>query len=85
MINRVIDAFKAYNEENQRGFMCAWVIMMKDLRQGKYIEGVGTWRDIWAVNYPDKPIPDSFPNGWIPYGWSFANMMRGVKTGKGEK
>lgn len=56
----------------------AWRKLIEDLREGKPIAKVGTWRDIWLALYPTRPVPAECP--WhrhaVPPGWSFANFMR---------
>lgn len=77
-------AFRRYCEENQRACKPAWKIMLRDLRRGVHIPGVGTWRDIWAQQYPGEYLPEQCPRGWTPTGWLYSNMMRKFKSTKYE-
>ncbi len=77
-------AFKRYAEQNQRASKPAWGAMLRDLRRGVNIEGVGTWRDVWAAQYPGERVPAEYPHGWIPRGWLYSNMLRKYKSTKFE-
>ena len=78
------EAFKRYCEENQRASKPAWRAMLRDLKRGVSISGVGTWRDVWAAQYPGERVPDTYPNGWIPRGWLYSNCLRKFKSTKFE-
>lgn len=73
---RVGEAFKAYAERNQRSNKRGWDAMLRDLRSGKPIEGVGTWRDVWAEKYPRVPVPERCPADWVPPGWTYETLNR---------
>ena len=77
-------AFKRYCEENQRASKPAWRAMLRDLRRGVHIPGVGTWRDVWAGQFPGETIPERCPSDWIPRGWRYSNMIRKYKSTKFE-
>jgi len=79
------EAFKAYFESHNRAGKPAWKMMLLDLRMGKHIEGVGTWRDVWAWQYPGEPLPEDCPRDWIPRCWRYENMMRKYRPTKFEE
>jgi hypothetical protein len=78
------EAFRRYCEENQRASKPAWRAMLRDLRRGKHIPGVGTWRDVWAAQYPGERPPEECPSGWLPRGWLYSNVLRKYKSTKYE-
>jgi hypothetical protein len=74
------EAFRRYCEENQRASKPAWRAMLRDLRRGKNIPGVGTWRDVWAQQHPGERLPESCPSDWTPVGWLYSNVQRKFKS-----
>jgi hypothetical protein len=78
------EAFKRYCEENQRASKPAWRAMLRDLRRGVNIPGVGTWRDVWSKQYPGERLPEKCPSDWTPVGWLYSNAMRKFKSTKFE-
>lgn len=78
------EAFKRYCEENQRASKPAWRAMLRDLRRGVTIPGVGTWRDVWAKQYPNERLPERCPSDWTPTGWLYSNAIRKFKSTKFE-
>lgn len=78
------EAFKRYCEENQRASKPGWRQMLRDLRRGVYINGVGTWRDVWRQQYEGETVPERCPQDWIPRGWKYENMIRKYKSTKFE-
>lgn len=78
------EAFKRYCEENQRASKPAWRAMLRDLRRGVNIPGVGTWRDVWAKQYPNERLPERCPSDWTPTGWLYSNAIRKFKSTKFE-
>lgn len=78
------EAFKRYCEENQRASKPAWRAMLRDLKRGKDIDGIGTWRDVWARQYPGERVPEQYPAGWVPKGFLYSNMLRKFKSTKFE-
>lgn len=73
------EAYKTYVERNQRAAKPAWRAMIRDLRRGVNLPGVGTWRDVWARQYPGESIPERCPQDWIPRGWLYSNCQRKAK------
>lgn len=73
---RLGEAFKAYAERNQRSNKRGWEALIRDLRSGRTIEGVGTWQDVWAQKYPRVPMPVRCPADWIPPGWTYETLNR---------
>lgn len=78
------EAFKRYCEENQRASKPAWRAMLRDLRRGVQIEGIGTWRDVWAAQHPGERLPEKCPSDWIPVGWLYSNVQRKFKASRYE-
>ncbi len=78
------EAFKRYCEDNQRACKPAWRAMLRDLRRGVHIPGVGTWRDVWAKQYPGERLPERCPSDWTPKGWLYSNAIRKFKSTKFE-
>ena len=70
------NAYKAYVERNQRSGKQGHAAMLRDLRSGKHIEGVGTWEDVWRAKYPRSPLPIRCPADWTPPGWHYENLQR---------
>jgi hypothetical protein len=44
-------------------------------RDGKTVPGYGTWREWYAVSYPERDVPKTFP-GILPAGWKASNLYR---------
>lgn len=74
------EAFRRYCEENQRASKPAWRAMLRDLRRGVNIPGVGSWREVWARQYPGERLPEQCPSDWIPAGWLYSNALRKFKS-----
>jgi len=70
------NAYKAYAERNQRSGRQGHAALLRDLRSGKHIEGVGTWEDVWRAKYPRSPLPMRCPADWTPPGWHYENLQR---------
>lgn len=70
------DIFRGYCEQNQRSSREAYRTMMRDLRNGKHLADLGTWRDVFASEFPDRPTPHNCPMDYTPRGWSYANLMK---------
>lgn len=74
----VLPVYKSYLEKyhGQVGFAAAaHRRMMADFRRGAIFDGVGTWREVWREERPDRPIPATCPLGWEPSGWGYANLQ----------
>jgi len=68
--------FKAACAENQRSSKQAYRDMMREFRDGKYIEDVGTWVQVWNAENPRQKPPQVCPRNWTPKGWTYENLMR---------
>ncbi len=77
-------AYKRYCEGNQRVSKAAHAQMLRDLRRGVRIDGIGTWRDVWARQHPGEAIPEECPSDWTPRGWLYANVHRKFKASRFE-
>lgn len=70
------NAYKAFVERNQRSARRGHAALLTALRSGQLIEGVGTWRDVWAKQYPRVPVPEMCPADWTPRGWVYETLQR---------
>lgn len=61
---------KIYSTDHQ-----AYLAMMADFEQGRYIPGIGTWLDVWIAEHLGRPTPPSCPHGWTPRGASYSAIM----------
>ncbi len=65
--------------QNQRVSSRAWDKLLAHLRAGEAIPGVGTWRQLYAAEFPGREAPAVCPyraGVLLPAGWSKANLMR---------
>jgi hypothetical protein len=76
LARRLVKYFKAHCERNQRSSAVAYDQMMRDIRAGARIEGVGDWRDMWTQSYPAMNPPAACPADFVPAGLTYRNMMR---------
>lgn len=63
----------------QRGSAAAFRALVGNLRAGQVIPGYGTWREIWRMERPGRPLPSVCPyrvGVLLPNGWSQANLNR---------
>lgn len=81
------ELFRKYAGENQRGKLYpAWQRMMTDLRAGCLMDGIGddgapgTWRNLYAREFPDRRVPDQCPIDYVPRGWSYDSFWRARPT-----
>ena len=66
---------------NRRKTAPAWREMVRRLRMGEPIPGVGDWRDLWAADHGGVRPPAGMPcpyhaGGEMPRGMAYRNMMR---------
>ena len=66
--------YRIYVREGQ-----AYLAMMADFERGRYLPGVGTWRDVWIAERPGQQIPPFCPHGWIPHGASYSAIMSALR------
>lgn len=43
---------------------------------GEEIPGFGSWRDYYRTEFPERDVPDFYPLGFFPKGWSRTNLYR---------
>jgi len=72
--------FMKYCENDTNTVSNAWRRMMADFRQGRTLEGVGTWRDCWRAERPFEAVPDHCPPDFVPLGASCNNLRRAAKS-----
>ena len=53
--------------------------MLRDLRRGVCVPGIGTWRDIWTAQRPGEPVPDGCPRGWLTARWLYGGVCRAYR------
>ena len=68
------DALMRYSKIYSTGHQ-AYLAMMADFEQGRYIPGIGTWRDVWIAEHPGQLTPPFCPHGWTPRGASYSAIM----------
>ena len=66
---------------NRRKTAPAWREMLRRLRMGESLPGLGDWRDIWAADHGGVRPPAGMPcpyhaGGLVPKGLAYRNMMR---------
>ena len=77
MPRQVVESlYKRYCENNQRSNKRAWHAMLRDIRSGITIPGVGDWKALWKLCYPGETPPSACPIGWVPPGFTYRNLQR---------
>ena len=77
MPRQVVESlYKRYCEDNQRSNKRAWHAMLRDIRSGAAIPGVGDWKGLWKLCYPGETPPSKCPIGWVPPGFTYRNLQR---------
>lgn len=72
--------FRRYCENDRNTSVNAWRLMIDDLRAGRALEGVGTWRDCWAAEHPFEAAPPECPRDYVPLGASYNNLLRAARS-----
>ena len=78
----ILAVYKEYLEKFKgQEYFCAAAHrrMMSDFRMGRIFKGVGTWREVYRSEFPERPIPATCPVNWVPYGWSYPNLLERLK------
>jgi hypothetical protein len=77
MPRQVVESmYKQYCENNQRSNKRAWAAMLRDIRGGVDVPGLGDWKALWKLCYPGEGAPSACPIGWVPPGMTYRNMQR---------
>ena len=67
--------FKRYAARDLNTSAGGYNAMLRDMRMGKAFS-FGTWRDLWAREFPLEAVPAVCPANWTPRGFTYQNMMR---------
>ncbi len=61
---------------DKRGMAESWKQIIRDLCAGKVVEDAGTWRDVYHVENPFRPLPERCPYSLHrpPTGWSLSSF-----------
>ena len=77
--SNIAPIFKDYALENQRSSQEGWRRMMMEFERGKYFPDVGDWKMVWTEEHNGLAAPSDYPDGWIPNGWHYSNLMKKAK------
>lgn len=76
-----INEWKRRVENVQRRAMRqAWQQLLRDIREGKVVDGLPHWSKMWAEDFPGRQIPAECPASWIPHGLSYNNLRGHAPT-----
>jgi hypothetical protein len=76
LAKEITQTYKAYAEDNQRSSKAAYDAMLRDIRAGKRMPGVGDWTDMWRATYPTETVPAQCPADFVPGGLTYRNLQR---------
>lgn len=65
--------WRAQVMSNNRKARPMWKRLLTDWKEGKSIDGYGTWMNWWQKKHPNRPLPVRCPGR--PGGWSYDNLM----------
>lgn len=84
--NMWAEVYKRYVENDRNTSKNGWKVMMRDFRLGTVdgsvatyadvFRGIGTWREVWQAEFPNRKLPDGYPSGWLPKGATYQNLQR---------
>jgi hypothetical protein len=74
-----VECFMTYCERNNRNNKAAWKVMLQEMWEGKALPGVGTWREAWRAQYPDRAVPSECPFEWIPIRAKYNTLQNKIK------
>lgn len=69
-----VEWFRMRVEQNNRGARSVMQQIKAEWAAGQAIPGFGTWRDYFAETYPERDVPERYPYGFFPKGWSESNL-----------
>lgn len=61
-------------EKNAVSARAAMAALRTEWAAGESIPGYGTWREFHATMFPERDLPERFPAGFYPRGWSQSNL-----------
>ncbi len=71
-------------EANKRGARQAINSLRSDWQRGVSIPGYGTWREWYLTEFPDLDVPERYPFGVYPKGWSQSQLYT-LQSSKAER
>jgi len=71
----LVEYWQKLCEENQRKCRPAHRELMRRIRHGENIPGVGTWLTMWIEEHPHIAPPANCPPEWIPRSLTYGNAM----------
>ena len=75
LVPDIFGVFKSYCEANKESCSGAYRAMMRDFRLGRLFAGIGTWREVYRLEFPEASQPAICPASWTPHGWGYTNLM----------
>jgi hypothetical protein len=71
-----VEEFRRRTEANKRSNPARAVMMQikAEWAAGGSIPGYGTWREFYATQFPERDMPERYPLGFFPRGWSQSNL-----------
>ncbi len=71
-----VEEFRRRTEANKRSNPARAVMQQikADWAAGQSIPGYGTWREFFATQFPERDMPERYPLGFFPGGWSQSNL-----------
>ena len=76
----VLAVYKGYLEKFRgQGWgikAAAWRRMMADFRMGMIFNGIGTWREVYRAEFPERPMPVRCPVNFVPSGWGYDMLQK---------
>lgn len=79
--NPWIECYMTYVENDLNTSMNGYRQMMDDFRSGKPMPGaIGTWREVFAREFPRRKVPTECPLDWTPHGATYANLQAVAKA-----
>jgi hypothetical protein len=65
-----VEEVKRVSDNNTRSARAAFAELRDAWTRGQSLPGYGTWREYHAFLYPERDIPERYPFGFFPEGWS---------------
>lgn len=77
-----VEFFRKRVEQNKRENPARAVMMQirDEWARGESIAGYGTWREYYATQFPERDLPERYPFGFFPRGWSQSNLYTKQST-----
>jgi len=72
--NIFYSSFLEYARNAKNDFMCGYRDMLRDIRAGREFP-FGTWRDLWARDFPYTAVPAICPANFVPRDFCYNTMM----------